>query len=465
MRAPVSAFALFAHAGIRTQRRSKATSPLREAMRVAVVGCAHGQLDALYAAVREAETVSGPVDLVVCPGDFQAIRNAADLSCMACPQKFRSMNTFWKYYSGEVTAPVPTVFVGGNHEAPNHLQELPYGGLVAPNMYYLGDAGVVNVRGLRIAGVSGVYVRHHYYTERNEQPPYPRNQVKSVYHARARDIERLMRLERGNVDIMLSHDWPQDIAYSGDTEDLLKRKPFLRKEIEHQELGHPGTKRVLQKMRPRFWFAAHMHVKFAGKVQHSEEDKETRFLALDKIVAKRDFLQILEIPVVRDPERRLFLHDDALLKKEAHEDACLFELDPEWLAVLRSEAQGYSQGAVTDEDVAQLKARIKEMKLPTVCNSVKDFERTAPIFEPAKGDRADRPTRLNFPAWTKNIAAMLGVELPSESPPPAADTVPVGMYMDNTGTGGFDANGKERRESTILQEGEESALKKLKLNS
>lgn len=31
-----------------------------------------------------------------------------------------------------------TVFIGGNHEASNHLQELPYGGWVAPNIYYLG---------------------------------------------------------------------------------------------------------------------------------------------------------------------------------------------------------------------------------------------------------------------------------------------------------------------------------------
>jgi hypothetical protein len=32
--------------------------------------------------------------------------------------------------------------VGGNHEASNYLQELPYGGWVAPNIYYLGYAGL-----------------------------------------------------------------------------------------------------------------------------------------------------------------------------------------------------------------------------------------------------------------------------------------------------------------------------------
>ena len=43
-----------------------------------------------------------------------------------------------RYYSGEKKAPVLTIFIGGNHEASNHMQELSYGGWVAPNIYYLG---------------------------------------------------------------------------------------------------------------------------------------------------------------------------------------------------------------------------------------------------------------------------------------------------------------------------------------
>lgn len=46
----------------------------------------------------------------------------------------------FRYYSGEKMAPVLTIFIGGNHEASNHLQELPYGGWVAPNIYFLGRA-------------------------------------------------------------------------------------------------------------------------------------------------------------------------------------------------------------------------------------------------------------------------------------------------------------------------------------
>lgn len=46
-----------------------------------------------------------------------------------------------------------TIFIGGNHEASNYLQELPYGGWVAPNIYYLGRAGVVKYGGIRIGGL------------------------------------------------------------------------------------------------------------------------------------------------------------------------------------------------------------------------------------------------------------------------------------------------------------------------
>lgn len=51
-----------------------------------------------------------------------------------------------RYYSGEKKAPILTIFVGGNHEASNYLQELPYGGWVAPNIYYMGKEFIHHIR-------------------------------------------------------------------------------------------------------------------------------------------------------------------------------------------------------------------------------------------------------------------------------------------------------------------------------
>uniref|UniRef100_A0AC11DVQ4 Debranching RNA lariats 1 n=1 Tax=Ovis aries TaxID=9940 RepID=A0AC11DVQ4_SHEEP len=107
-------------------------------MRLAVAGCCHGELDKIYETLALAERRGpGRIDILLCCGDFQAVRNEADLRCMAVPPKYRHMQTFYRYYSGEKKAPVLTIFIGGNHEASNHLQELPYGGWVAPNIYYL----------------------------------------------------------------------------------------------------------------------------------------------------------------------------------------------------------------------------------------------------------------------------------------------------------------------------------------
>jgi hypothetical protein len=41
---------------------------------------------------------------------FKAVRNMDDLECMACPPKYRHIATFYKYYSGQLKPPYPTLF-------------------------------------------------------------------------------------------------------------------------------------------------------------------------------------------------------------------------------------------------------------------------------------------------------------------------------------------------------------------
>jgi lariat debranching enzyme len=43
---------------------------------------------------------------------------------LSCPAKYRQLGDFYRYYNGEKKAPIPTIFIGGNHEASNHMQEL-----------------------------------------------------------------------------------------------------------------------------------------------------------------------------------------------------------------------------------------------------------------------------------------------------------------------------------------------------
>ena len=54
-------------------------------MRIAVEGCAHGDLDNIYAAMREVEANEGvPIDLLICCGDFQARGQEGEGGRSAC---------------------------------------------------------------------------------------------------------------------------------------------------------------------------------------------------------------------------------------------------------------------------------------------------------------------------------------------------------------------------------------------
>jgi lariat debranching enzyme len=169
---------------------------------------------------------------------------------LAVPPKYRDLGTFHQYYSQQWTVPVLTIFIGGNHEASQPLSELYYGGWVAPNMYYLGAAGVVRYRGIRIGGISGIYKSHDHVHSRFEVPPYDNSTLRSIYHYRNVEVYRLLCLAAGNRDaptsdpapsprlgVMLSHDWPQGIEQYGDTDGLIRRKPFFRQEIADNSLG------------------------------------------------------------------------------------------------------------------------------------------------------------------------------------------------------------------------------------
>lgn len=66
-------------------------------MKIAVEGCCHGQLDAIYDHIQALESKNNyKVDLLLICGDFQAIRNLADLQCMAVPNKYKTLGGFYK---------------------------------------------------------------------------------------------------------------------------------------------------------------------------------------------------------------------------------------------------------------------------------------------------------------------------------------------------------------------------------
>ncbi|KXS19892.1 DBR1-domain-containing protein [Gonapodya prolifera JEL478] len=384
-------------------------------MKIAIEGCCHGELEKIYGTLSYIEQTQGIViDLLLICGDFQAIRNEADMESIACPAKYRRMGGFYKYYSGELRAPIPTIFIGGNHEASNYLWELYHGGWVAPNIYFLGFAGVVNFGGIRIGGVSGIFKQNHFNLGHFERQPYGESDQRSIYHVRKYNVFRLMQIQ-SSLDIFLSHDWPRGMSGFGNTKRLVTRRPFFAEEVRTNTLGSPPAEALLKKLRPSYWFSAHLHVKYAALYPHHEaadtlsaetlvttqasatnpdaidigldedddddvrSDKEeeatvkaqasdtqgalgsstsvpdvdvsnpavkvTRFLALDKCLPGRDFLQVIDVP------------SDNNLPKD-------FYYDEEWLAIMRScnEYLSLSRDQKPLPDDSTIRKRVAEEK-------------------------------------------------------------------------------------------------------
>lgn len=187
---------------------------------------------------------------------------------MSVPNKYKKIGDFHEYYSGHRVAPYLTIFVGGNHEASNYLFELYYGGWVAHNIYYLGAANVIRCGPLRICGMSGIWKGYDFRKPHFERLPYNRDDLWSIYHTRELDVRKLLQI-RTQVDVGLSHDWPRKIEYSGDFTELFRKKKGFQQDSVNNRLGNAAAGDVLDRLRPAYWFSAHLHVDFAAVKPHA----------------------------------------------------------------------------------------------------------------------------------------------------------------------------------------------------
>lgn len=411
----------------------------------------HGQLDSIYADLSSQCALRcwplDSIDLLIICGDFQAVRNAQDLNTMAVPPQHRHLGDFHRYYAGPgyargarhspapSTAPVLTLVIGGNHEAAAHMSSLPFGGWLAPQIYYLGPAGVVRYGPLRIAGLSGIFAPS---STRRTRP----------YHIRPIDVSRLLQLT-GPVDIGLSHDWPALVELHGDYHNLYGTRPHWLASAKRDGLGSPAASRILAKLRPRYWFSGHMHYRFSATVDHGGDDgnddyehvvrqlpisedikavlpvfkrntepaaipsgnsdnhqtdnktdrnKETQFLGLSKATSTPNQASHLYMSLLELPPHPLSDEDNALYSSHlGPEGGPILHYDEEWLAIVRASANAEdgNEGLPTPTSVAEHLTWVRENitgngLLPIPNN----FEPNAP----AEGDYSLRGRENKMPA-------------------------------------------------------------------
>uniref|UniRef100_K3W792 Lariat debranching enzyme C-terminal domain-containing protein n=1 Tax=Globisporangium ultimum (strain ATCC 200006 / CBS 805.95 / DAOM BR144) TaxID=431595 RepID=K3W792_GLOUD len=406
-------------------------------VKVAVVGCTHGELDALYARIDDfnasKQLPDDRIRLLLCCGDFESLRNAIDLACKACPPKYRHMNSFHAYYHGAKRASVLTIFIGGNHEASNYLQELRYGGWVAPNIFYLGASGVVHVAGLRIAGISGIYHAKHYRSGQYETAPYTKKTIDSVYCVREYQVHQLSHLtpsvlarEKPSLDVFLSHDWPTHIENHGDIDALLRERPDFQKSIGDNRFGNPGSEYLLHALQPTRWLAGHMHIRFEATVPHpsltlnaADQDSPhatTHFLALSKCKPNEACMEVLDLV----PGSQTTTNDELLRVM----------MDVEWLAILRATHHLASHSrqpvdlpeekmGITADDIAWVEKRLDEVHTASSVDNDKvrgewptEFVMMAPPWDGASDETMPKTSRESVLGNPQTDSFLIFLELP-----------------------------------------------------
>lgn len=165
-----------------------------------------------------------------------------------------------------------------------------------PNLSYFHCNMSMNV-------ISGIYKLCDYRRCHYEFSPYKEKTRRSVYHVRELEVFRLKQLSN-KIDIFMSHDWPMNVDKFGDemtSTHLVEIRPHFQNDIENNCLGSPANKEILERLRPSYWFAGHMHCRFSAVVPHRNGSK-TKFLALDKSdCEERKFIEILDIDSAESP--------------------------------------------------------------------------------------------------------------------------------------------------------------------
>ena len=225
-------------------------------MRIAVFGDIHGHWRDFRDKVLELHS-QAPLDLVLQCGDSQPFRNESDLVYMHCPKKYRELGDFWMFHDGVEKFPVPLLFIGGNHEPWNFLDENREGGFLAPNIEFLGRVGMRNINGTRIVGLSGVYSPKHFNTPHIDWP-YSISKRKQATYYNYEDLDKALGF--GETDILLIHEWPSIMNGA-------------RNENWPSHWGVVGSDQLtalVELLTPKYVFCAHMHI----SAQHREERTE-----------------------------------------------------------------------------------------------------------------------------------------------------------------------------------------------
>jgi len=241
------------------KRRTKTNN--YQTKKFAVVGDVHGEQLKMISLLQQWEKDNKQqLDFVLQVGDFETCRDEKDLQLMSVPVKYRKLGDFYRFYKGMDVFPWPIYFIGGNHEAYGYLEKYPEGKELCKNCFYMGRTGVVDIHGLRVAGLSGIYSLANFNAKRpnlkrksqfiNKKKKQFSNKLLTYFNEQ--DIYQLLKLK--NNDILLLHDWPENINPNGPA------------------YGNPYAKLLVEELKPQFVFCGHIHHRHKTQIKSARHD-------------------------------------------------------------------------------------------------------------------------------------------------------------------------------------------------
>ncbi|OAQ20302.1 metallophosphoesterase family protein [Thermosulfurimonas dismutans] len=177
-----------------------------------------------------------------------------------------------RFLHGDIELPVPVYFVGGNHEDWPYLDFVeekmreqgiapPYE--IAPNLFFLGKASVVEVSEMRVVTLSGIYDRLKW--ELCVTSP------RKLYYHNQEDEEALLFHAPG-ADLFIAHEWPVKLASGATWEEAI-----------YAAVGSPTVDRLIHHFRPALSFHGHMH-RYAQGIRGPMGERPTKWVGLDMLI-------------------------------------------------------------------------------------------------------------------------------------------------------------------------------------
>ncbi|KAF3508676.1 hypothetical protein F2Q69_00009753 [Brassica cretica] len=183
------------------------------------------------------------------------------------------------------------------------------------------------------------------------------------------------------------------------------RETDTEAKIETRTLGSKAAALLLEKLKPRYWFSAHLHCKFAASVQHGSDGSVTKFLALDKCGPGKKFLRIIEV--------------------ESEPGAVEILYDEEWLAITRKfnsvfpltqRRANFSSAAMNIEESREwVRKKLEERQFKPF-----EFVKTVPAYNPSQRVFDSIPDISQNPQ-TLSLLELLGLPYLLDSSPVAGE--------------------------------------------